>query len=359
MVTDAPGEMAMTETACAPIFLIGTGRSGTNLLRMMLNAHPRIYIMHEGGFYFWHRWLPANCTAGQWCARYFHCDPFFPWYRVNPAEIRQALGWRINQRPAKDAYCELMRRLADRHQRERVGSQSPLNTLALRQLFRDFPEARVIHVVRDPRTAMASFARRPSSSSSLLLNCDYLRRNLRAVQPFVGRIHEVRVEDLLSTPRTALEEVLRFVGEPWNDQLLEYAAHTPLDLPPFPWFRGQSRRQEQPASDWRHDLSPAWIRIIERRFRPMMRKHGYAPAGPEFQASLRAVGRAIVDDLPELVQSLRRVADLLRGLRQPVPIDGEEFLRRSLQLNPQAWKYYPTFSLPQAPAPDWIQPVGV
>ena len=31
----------------SPIFVVGTGRSGTTLLRFMLSAHPRIYITHE------------------------------------------------------------------------------------------------------------------------------------------------------------------------------------------------------------------------------------------------------------------------------------------------------------------------
>ena len=44
-------ECAVHSVDESPIFVIGTGRSGTTLLRQMLNAHPRIHITHEAGFY--------------------------------------------------------------------------------------------------------------------------------------------------------------------------------------------------------------------------------------------------------------------------------------------------------------------
>ena len=44
----------------APIFLIGCGRSGTSLLRSMLNAHPRIYLLQESAFFSWTGKLPGR-----------------------------------------------------------------------------------------------------------------------------------------------------------------------------------------------------------------------------------------------------------------------------------------------------------
>ena len=39
--------------SAAPIFIVGFSRSGTSLLRSMLNAHQNIYISQESGFYQW------------------------------------------------------------------------------------------------------------------------------------------------------------------------------------------------------------------------------------------------------------------------------------------------------------------
>ena len=36
-----------------PIFIVGWGRTGTSLLRSMMNAHPRIYLTQEANLYDW------------------------------------------------------------------------------------------------------------------------------------------------------------------------------------------------------------------------------------------------------------------------------------------------------------------
>jgi hypothetical protein len=53
----------------APIFVIGTGRSGRTLLRQMLNAHPRIYITHEAFFYSYASQAKPGTSATEWLER--------------------------------------------------------------------------------------------------------------------------------------------------------------------------------------------------------------------------------------------------------------------------------------------------
>ena len=44
---------------------------------------------------------------------------------------------------------------------------------------------------------------------------------LQQVEPFEDRMLRVRLEDLLAAPRDTMSKVLEFVGEPWDDAVLD------------------------------------------------------------------------------------------------------------------------------------------
>ena len=67
--------MPELDSSLSPIFVVGTGRSGTTLLRTMLNAHPRIYLTHEASFYVAE--VAARRLDGRaWLERYFESPSF-------------------------------------------------------------------------------------------------------------------------------------------------------------------------------------------------------------------------------------------------------------------------------------------
>ncbi len=70
-------------------FVIGTGRSGTTLLRLMLSAHPRVYLTQEAHF-FYEAFL-RNATRRQYLEFYLK-TPSFRWLGLDPAP-----SWRARQ----------------------------------------------------------------------------------------------------------------------------------------------------------------------------------------------------------------------------------------------------------------------
>ena len=133
----------------SPIFIIGTGRSGTTLLRQMLDAHPRIHITHESAIYFYRALAPRRTPVAGWLERYF--DTFsFAWLRLDPDEIRRELSAQPAGMPDAAAVRALLRCAARRRGKPRYGEKDPLCTLSLAHIFADFPDPRVIYVAHAP-----------------------------------------------------------------------------------------------------------------------------------------------------------------------------------------------------------------
>ena len=254
----------------APIFIVGFSRSGTSLLRSMLNAHQNIYISQESGFY---QWLSPDrlrgCdTAADWLRGYSRTASF-RLLRVSALPALQAVS---DVTPRSLAGPTLMPLLlgekARRLGRARWGDKTPLHSLRLDAIFRDFPDAAVIHVTRHPVGVADSLARMPWGCDSGVFNGLLYRRVSAEVQRFGPRVLRIRLEDLVREPRAQLERALAHIGEPWSEDVLDHAAHTPIaDDPPLPWLtpaasplRGSQagvrpRRWSKSRAAWR-----AWAR---------------------------------------------------------------------------------------------------
>ena len=334
----------MVDPDRSPIFLIGTGRSGTTLLRQILNAHPRIYLTNEAFFYSYERFTPKSLSASQWLERYF--DTFsFAWLRISPDEVRDALPGDLPRARISEAFQAIMKITAAHQGKARYGEKSPLNTSNLKRIFHDFPDARVIYIMRDPRATAVSYTRMPWGSSSFSLSSLGCRYQFKETKPYLHRIHEMTLENLLESPRKVLGELLAFLGEDWDDAVLNHREHSPVDdVAPFPWFVGATRKKLEARKGpplWSSVLSPAWIRIIERENAPGMQHFGYAPAGLEREPTMADIVKARIWDAPEAVSTLLRITRALPKLwnfrfSDAHRIDPQLSMEAHLTFNPRA-----------------------
>jgi hypothetical protein len=328
----------------SPIFVVGTGRSGTTLLRFMLSSHPRIYLTHEASFYVWESLLPRRDFLEAYFKTYS-----FRWLRVDPARVRAVQPER--------AFSAVMREKAAQYGRVRWGDKTPGHTHFLGRIFEDFPDAKVVHIVRDPRSTVLSLCRMPWASKSPYANAVYCELDWKKAAPFRERILQVRLEDLLLQPRETMGRILEHVGEPWDDAVLDHPSHIPAkdDMPPFPWLEVATRARAAPERGW-PGLTPVQVRMIERLTRQTMKGANYAPAELAAKVSLPAVW---LEGLREVPESVRQLLVYYRHTRA-MSVD-RDFVGEALawfrRINPEAWARYPGFEMPVAPvAPSVSKP---
>ncbi|WP_141732237.1 sulfotransferase family protein [Oligoflexus tunisiensis] len=344
----------MRATEKPPIFVIGTGRSGTTLMRLMLCAHPRIYISHEASFYVWDALYARGRNARDFL-RYYVQTFSFRWLGIDPTDVLRSVDASCPRDKAHQAFTATMRLKAAQYNKPRWGDKTPSHTAYLRKIFADYPDARVIHMVRDPRGVVMSLSRMPWASDSLVANSLFCETARAQVEPFKDRVIEVKLEDLLAEPRATMQTVLDFVDEPWDDAVLNHSAHLPdtADMPPFEWLEGAARERSAPKARWQ-DLSALDIRLIEYLNRKGMKAYGYKRAVLDTEPSRVAMIGRFLQELPEALRFAFCYARLGWHIRRAEAFESPLAKRLLAALNPAALKFYPG-EMPDPPAlkPGW------
>jgi hypothetical protein len=188
-----------------PTFIIGCARSGTTLLRMMLDSHPHISAGAETKF------LPdMDRMVKRW-------------------NVAEKFGFSQDDvvRRMRDFYGSIQADYMRSRGKVRWVEKSPVYTLHLDLIEQMYPDAQYIHLVRDARDVVASTKDRWGWRAALGTALRKWRLYVITARAFgakVGpeRYHELRYEDLVAEPEAKMRAVLEFLGEPWDLAVLEY-----------------------------------------------------------------------------------------------------------------------------------------
>jgi Sulfotransferase family len=121
-----------------PIFIVGCQRSGTTLVRLILDAHPNISCGPETRFLA----ALAQITGSEWHRMQRYGFPKEYWHE-KVAEFFESIH----------------RDYAERRGKTRWADKSPLYALSIDYLHELFPDCHVVHVIRDGRDVVASHRR--------------------------------------------------------------------------------------------------------------------------------------------------------------------------------------------------------
>lgn len=214
--------------------VVGSPRSGTTLLRFMLDSHPELAIPPETGF------LPLGSRlrgrGDRLRERFFQAVTSFP--RTAPAwsdfEIPTEAFWQallqITPFTVTAGFRTFYRLYAARFGKPRWGDKTPLYCLAIDSIREVLPEARFVHLIRDGRDAALSLRHLWfSPGSEIETQAAYWRRCITAARGAgLGRPDyvELRYEDLILRPRETLERICPLLDLRYDEAMTQYPHRT-------------------------------------------------------------------------------------------------------------------------------------
>jgi hypothetical protein len=209
------------------IFVVGARRSGTNWVQRVICAHPDVAAVPTETYLFSRGIRPLS-------ERFQHAAPGSP-----------SLGTVYMPR---DAFLDATRAFCDQVFAGLLGSlrpgathiceRTPEHATCLDLIGDLYPDARVVHVIRDGRDVARSLSRQDWGPGSARAAAEEWVAHVRAAREAGARLahyREVRYEEMLADPRSAVPALFAFCGLAAPDAVVEEAlreAATPFNVDP-------------------------------------------------------------------------------------------------------------------------------
>ena len=218
--------------------IVGSPRSGTTLLRFMLDSHAELAIPPETGFLslgpkFRGRGDELREKFFRALTNFPREAPAWPDFEISEESFRASLT-EIEPFTVAEGYRAFYRLYAARFGKSRWGDKTPLYCMELSAIGKILPEARFIHIIRDGRDAALSLRRMWFSpgweiekQAAYWRDCVLAARRAGAGRP---DYIEVRYEDLILKTRETLNRICTFIELDYDDAMLSYYTRTPERL---------------------------------------------------------------------------------------------------------------------------------
>jgi len=271
----------------APFFIVGSGRSGSTLLRMMLTSHSRLNIPPETWFliplvrqFRTDRALSAaeveravSIITGAWS---------WPDMKLDLQDFQRRVG-QLVQPCLRDLVEIVYRWHLDAAGKVRWGDKTPAYIEIVPELASMYPNARFIHMIRDGRDVAKSTQATGWRGQWLHDNTrawtEALEHHRRWAQSeFGNRIIAVRYEDLVLATEATLREICRFLGEQYEPQMLSWEGKVDEQVPARERIYHSKLKLKigsQAVARWKHEMSAREAFVSEAFMGPHLTRLGY------------------------------------------------------------------------------------
>lgn len=280
------GDHVSSET---PIIIGGCGRSGTTLMRVILDSHSQIACGPESNVFPSPNRLNPGSPGAEKLAKKFE---------ISAEEMAHLLRSSSTRAEFADRFFDAYRRHAGK---PLWADKTPRNIQVMPYILEHFPKARFVHVIRDGRDVVCSLRTHPRHR---VIDGEIVKLDTwNPIEDCVGRwvkdvgdglvyrgdprYYELKYEDLVTETEPTLRGLFEFLELPWEPAVMAFhevqsASRDPVKFAQNP--EATKPLQRSSIGRWRKDLNEEDLAYVLRRAGPLLRTLGYlddaAPTHP-------------------------------------------------------------------------------
>lgn len=281
------------------LFVVGSPRSGTTWLQLLLGHHPAVSTANETHLF--SEFLGPMLRS---------------WERLEDSERAIGLSTVFSRRRFVDRLRSIAEETIDGIEEDGcrlVVEKTPAHAVWGDEILEIFPEARIVHLLRDPRDVVASLlaASREWGGGWAPGNAydaaRWWREHVvaaRSIRASTDRFYELTYEDLYADPEAELGRLLEWTGlEASRETLRSAVEETRLSRMREGETEAPWELEEEPdgfvrkggSGNWRVDLTGREARVVEQVNRDLMHELGYDPHSGAVASALAALPYRVRD----------------------------------------------------------------
>lgn len=280
-----------------PFFIVGSARSGTTLLRLMLNAHPLVAVPPESRFVV-ELWTGAESVNVAELLAKLAAHPRFQTWDLPVEMVEQELDTGA-EAPYATVIEAAYRAYARVNGKTRWGDKTPRYVESIPLLAKLWPDSRFVHLVRDGRNVALSYADVPFGPKNVVkaaaLWASRVRMGVEAGRALEhGRYLEIRYEDLVEDAEGEAKDLCDFLGLDFDPGMLDYTERARGAMLPRA-KKYNPHVAERPISkvrSWEESMPPAQVEVFEAVAGDVLSQLGYERRHPRPGPRARIVAAA-------------------------------------------------------------------
>jgi len=263
-------------------FIVGCGRSGTTLFRIILNAHSGVFVPPETFFFneIANGFVGINSSSEKKISKLLS-----KWWvrdmKVERNEILKLLD--PHQASWRNVFLAFMGSLSSGSGATMFGEKTPGHIRYSQQLLDEYPKCKIIILVRDPRASFASFRSanvgtgQISTFSKTWSYAATIAKNLEN-NPRCMRVH---FEKLITNTEDVMGSVCEFLDLSFDDSMMNYHSRTDPDYSPEQTHHKNTQKPifTSGLTKWKSQLTNNQIGLLEYTLADQMAAMGYELEG--------------------------------------------------------------------------------